>query len=567
MRIRAVARLVVVSLAAAGALVLVHPAVADSENGGPVSVAGASGTLAHPGELGPVHIDPVPHDVSLSDPVDTVSLLEKAGVVGARLAAADQPMTVGATAPLGTPGISSLGSHVTPSCTSSDADRVQVLYVHEATTTSRYTQVLPLIRNEVANVDDVFAVSAEQTGGGRRVRWVHTADCLPVVLDVAVPAGALGPDFWDTIDALQAQGYDRADRKYMVFADTNQFCGIGTVYDDDRLVGNLNDGRAASYARIDANCWSSGHSVPAHELTHNLGGVLPGAPHATANGHCWDESDLLCYDDGSGVPMQRVCPSSQEQLLDCNHDDYFSTDPVPGSYLATRWNTASSSFLDTVPGPVVAPSVPAPSAPAPAVPDAPRVPTPASPVPVGTAWSVPTVSRDTVHATLLAAGAPPAGHERPPPGPVGRQHPVGRGAAADDRQPWYGECARVVRHRRGGAVRPRRRRRAQRLGVRGRAGQGVHPGLRHRRASPGRGHAAHRRGPGDRPRRPRPPATGPGQRPVVRRGAAADRRPRSGGATSRPHPRDHLPVGVRRRGAARAGREPGAPGPALKVRG
>jgi hypothetical protein len=387
MRIRACARLVVVSLVAAGALVLVHPAVADPD----------------PGDLGPVHIDPVPQDVSLSDPVDTVSLLEKAGVVGARLAAADQPMTVGATAPVGTPGVSSLSSHVTPSCTSTDADRVQVLYVHEATTASRYAQVLPLISNEVANVDDVFAVSAEQTGGGRRVRWVHTADCLPVVLDVAVPAGALGPDFWDTIDALQAQGYDRDDRKYMVFADTNQFCGIGTVYDDDRLVGNLNDGRAASYARIDANCWSSGHSVPAHELTHNLGGVLQGAPHATANGHCWDESDLLCYDDGSGVPMQRVCASSQEQLLDCNHDDYFSTDPVPGSYLATSWNTASSSFLDTVPGPVVAPSVPAPTVPAP------TVPAPASPVPAGTAWSVPTVSRDTVRASLLSGGVPQPG--------------------------------------------------------------------------------------------------------------------------------------------------------------
>jgi hypothetical protein len=406
MRIRAYARLVVVAGVAAGALFLAHPADADPGTGGPVSVEDATGTLPHPGDLGPMHIDPVPEDVDLADPVDTATLLEKAGVVGARLAAADQAVTLGATAPLGTPGVSSLSSHVAPSCTSTDPDRVQVLYVHEATTASRYDQVLPLIRNEVAGVDDVLAVSAEQTGGGRRVRWVHTADCLPVVLDVTVPAGALGPDFLDTIDALEAQGYDRPDRKYMVFADANEFCGIGTVYDDDRLVGNLNDGRAASYSRIDANCWSSGHSVPAHELTHNLGGVLEGAPHATANGHCWDESDLMCYADGSGVPMQRVCASAQEQLLDCNHDDYFSTDPAPGSFLATSWNTASSSFLDVVPGPVAAPTVPAPTVPAPPAP-APSAPAPS--VRASTSWTVPKVSGGAVSASLLSGGVPQPG--------------------------------------------------------------------------------------------------------------------------------------------------------------
>ena len=42
-------------------------------------------------------------------------------------------------------------------------------------------------------------------------------------------------------------------------------------------------------------------SVPAHELTHTLGGVLGTAPHATKNGHCYDDADLMCYDDGSGV--------------------------------------------------------------------------------------------------------------------------------------------------------------------------------------------------------------------------------------------------------------------------
>ncbi len=120
------------------------------------------------------------------------------------------------------------------------------------------------------------------------------------------------------------------------------------MYDDVSRTGNANDGRYASYSRIDANCWSSSYSsVPAHELTHNLGGVLATAPHATTHGHCFDDADIMCYDDGSGIPMRHVCAAAQEQLLDCNHDDYFSTRPTAGSFLASNWNTASSSFLDT----------------------------------------------------------------------------------------------------------------------------------------------------------------------------------------------------------------------------
>lgn len=328
-----------------------HPV--DPKTGGLVSVAGARGVVPDAEDLGPIHDDPLPVGVSLSDPADTASLVERADLD--EPVTPGQPFAMGATAPVGTPGVDGLDRHVLPSCSGAgtDGNRVQVVYVHAASTTSRFSLLLPVIRNEVAGVDDVFAVSAEQTGGERRVRWVHNSSCLPVIKNVTVPDGALGSNFWGTVDAMKTLGFDNPHRKYLMFADAQQFCGIGSVYDDARLTGNANDGSYASYARVDTPCWSSQSSVPAHELTHTLGGVLGTAPHATKHGHCYDDSDLMCYDDGSGISMRSVCPSLQEQLLDCHHDDYFSTAPPAGSFLAKNWNTASSSFLDRVltPGP------------------------------------------------------------------------------------------------------------------------------------------------------------------------------------------------------------------------
>jgi hypothetical protein len=43
--------------------------------------------------------------------------------------------------------------------------------------------------------------------------------------------------------------------------------------------------------------------------------------------------------------MRTVCPKKHEIRLDCGHDDYFSTAPKAGSYLALNWNIGDSSFL------------------------------------------------------------------------------------------------------------------------------------------------------------------------------------------------------------------------------
>ena len=68
-----------------------------------------------------------------------------------------------------------------------------------------------------------------------------------MIPEVVVPAGALS-NFDATIDAVEARGYKRPDRKYLMFADARRLCGIGTYYEDTRTSGNANDGRYASYS-------------------------------------------------------------------------------------------------------------------------------------------------------------------------------------------------------------------------------------------------------------------------------------------------------------------------------
>jgi hypothetical protein len=302
-----------------------------------------------------VHLDAPPPGVNVRKPVATATLLRAAGLAArSRL----RPAVTAVTTPPGTPTTAGLASHVTPSCsgTGTDGNRVQVAYVTAVGLTDRYAAVLPALESYVADVDDVLALSAAETGGGRRVRWVTDANCVPVIAHVVLPAGSLGGatdgdgGFGATVTAMRNAGYAAAHRKYLMFADANNLCGIAQVYPDSTKASNNNDGRFPMYARVDNACWTSTyHSVAAHELMHTLGSVQSDSPHPSAAGHCTDESDVMCYVDGPGVVTHNVCPPSHEQLYDCNHDDYFSTNPPVGNYLRTHWNTADSPFLDVVP--------------------------------------------------------------------------------------------------------------------------------------------------------------------------------------------------------------------------
>ncbi|MGH8992171.1 MAG: hypothetical protein ACRDZ7_11725 [Acidimicrobiia bacterium] len=237
-----------------------------------------------------------------------------------------------------------------------DGLRVQAIYAVASDRPDRYDEVVGAIRRWAAETDSVFASSAAPYGATRHLRFVTDARCR-LALDRVVLSPVADDNFRATVAELAAHGYHRADRRYLVWMDSDVLCGIGQLHRDERSTGNLNDGIGAGLvARVDTRCWglleTRGTSVEAHELVHTLGGVNLSAPHATPLGHCTDDGDVMCYEDAPLTRLQAVCPPEGDALLDCNGDDYFHPRPDPDSYLATHWNVADSPFLSSTVGDV-----------------------------------------------------------------------------------------------------------------------------------------------------------------------------------------------------------------------
>lgn len=220
--------------------------------------------------------------------------------------------------------------------------RVQMIYAREQSQPDRYAEKLSTFLIDTEDMDRIFEVSALKTGGRRRIRFV-TLNCEVVIDNVVVPDG-MNETIGGTMQALRDLGYTSEDRKYVIFVDSDIYCGIGTVY-GDTSPGTANKNNSnTGYARVDRDCWSG--RVAAHELIHTLGGVQPYSPNNSLGGwHCVDEYDLMCYKDSDEAVMLEICPTTQGNLLDCGNDDYYNTAPAAGTYLSSHYNIATDSLF------------------------------------------------------------------------------------------------------------------------------------------------------------------------------------------------------------------------------
>lgn len=212
--------------------------------------------------------------------------------------------------------------------------RVQALYVRSSDTPDNYQSDLNYFKSRAEKIDQKIIDSGKKTGGNRNVRFVHDSNCEIIIENVVLsPAG---DDTWaNTVKELSSRGYNKSNRKYLIWRDTNVFCGMGTSLNDERATLDNYSNIISGYSVIDNGCWDS-PDTETHELGHNLGAVQKSAPDGDGNGHSKDLNDIM-YPETDKTP--KSC------LWDCGNNDYFSTNPEPGSYLATHWNIAYNEFL------------------------------------------------------------------------------------------------------------------------------------------------------------------------------------------------------------------------------
>jgi hypothetical protein len=230
--------------------------------------------------------------------------------------------------------------------TGTDGYRTKVIYVYPAGNASRLSTYQSSLQSIAKRMNAVVYNSAAATGGNRQIRFATNPDC-----SLAVSSKAISGDiynFGNIKNQLRAAGYNSAYRKYLVMVDAYSYqyniCGQGDVYGDDRPTQDNWNNTGNEFAVVWHDCWN--YAEP-HEFMHMLGGVQPGAPYATPGYHCYDQNDVMCYDDdGAGpVTVQARCTNTVSiWRYDCFKDTYFHAGTASG-WLATHWNAANNRFL------------------------------------------------------------------------------------------------------------------------------------------------------------------------------------------------------------------------------
>jgi hypothetical protein len=263
--------------------------------------------------------------------------------------AKDQPAPMTTAADIGSQGsLSAVTPNLQPcvNAGSTTSYSVRLVYAYPAGGNNRYGAVNDELRTIAHRVNAVMYNSSISNGGdGRQVRFTTNNDCSLSFVQDAI-SGNIN-DFGNIKKQLIAQGRTSSYHKFLVWVDGGSGCGISDAPVDSTAKPTQDNwaNYGGTFSVIWHGCWN--YAEP-HELMHSLGAVNYSAPHATSGAHCYDEHDVMCYDDGTAhSTMQVICPNTVNiWRYDCNHNDYFNSNfPISSGYLSSHWNTANSRFL------------------------------------------------------------------------------------------------------------------------------------------------------------------------------------------------------------------------------
>jgi len=229
-----------------------------------------------------------------------------------------------------------------PACASTENQHV--LYGAPADGSSRYPDAVPEIRAIMRRINAVLNEESVESGGPPTDYRVLCEATGEIKVDTFTGPAAGADSFREIVSAAQAAGFNRAATKYTIFYETpaDGYCGVGSLYEDDRLSADNDNNVSRSYGVTHDGCWNG--DTPIHENGHNMGAVQPSAPKSTGSGaHCFQEHDVMCYSPDGGDRNQEgtVLDCSDRKHFDCGNDDYFDTAPEAGEYLASHWNLGS----------------------------------------------------------------------------------------------------------------------------------------------------------------------------------------------------------------------------------
>lgn len=258
-------------------------------------------------------------------------------------------------------------------------ERVHFFYAYSGTNRiANGTYTKSQFRTEIGYADTF--IDSSDASWHQHIRSLCSGS-LVTVTEIQCPADSnQETTMYTVITCLRNAGYDGDENNngvndydeatshgevYVAFLDGYTSSSYGGMAQTGGTDSTSAAGRGGKYAVL----WNYSGATLLHELMHTLGAVQNSAPHSSQNGHCFDEYDVMCYQDGGsyftgGGTIQYFCSDIADNLnfydvkVDCGHNkNQGGTAGVPGEdywhpgtptgYLATHWNTAKSRFLTT----------------------------------------------------------------------------------------------------------------------------------------------------------------------------------------------------------------------------